>query len=393
MLGSAAFASTLSELAGLWHIDATHAGWISSAYFLGYTAAVPLLVALTDRFDPRKIYLAGCLVGTCACVGFSQFANGLWSASLLQALAGIGVGATYMPGLRILTTRLGLRARIRAVPYYTTTFAVGTSLSYMLSGWMAAHFGWRSAFLAVAAGPLIAAALVTMATWRTVPIELELRPTRHPLDFRPVLRNRQAMAYVLAYGGHCWEMFAFRAWLPTFLLFAWHRYRIANAGLAVARWSMLIVLIGVPASIIGAESVESGTRNRNIRRFQFASIVLCLLAVACLGFSLWLTLAALFAYNVAIAADSGALTAGAVVSAYPNEQGATLAVYALIGFLGAGIGPLIAGCALDLSGGLQSARAWYFGFAAMGIGSALAAIAITVTWKPAELFPPHKTAD
>jgi len=388
MLGSATFASTLTELARLWHLDSTHAGWISSAYFLGYTIAVPLLVALTDRFDPRKIYLAGCLMGTCAGIGFSHFANGLWSASFFQLLAGIGVGATYMPGLRILTTRLVDRARIRAVPYYTTTFAVGTSLSYLLSGWVSARYGWRSSFLAAGAGPLISALLMTLATWNTVASELKVRPTRHPLDFRPVLRNRQAMAYVLAYGGHCWEMFAFRAWLPTFLLFAWRHFGRANASLSVARWSMLIVLIGVPASILGAESVESGTRNRNIRRFEVASVVLCLVAVACLGFSLWLALAALFAYNVAIAADSGALTAGAVVSSPPEEQGATLAVYALIGFLGAGIGPLIAGFALDLNGGFQSVHAWYFGFAAMGIGSVLAATAITLTWKPRKNVDP-----
>jgi len=56
-------------------------------------------------------------------------------------------------------------------------------------------------------------------------------PTRHPLDFRPVLRNHDAMAYVLAYGGHCWELFAFRAWLPTYLFFAWHRFSSADAGL------------------------------------------------------------------------------------------------------------------------------------------------------------------
>jgi MFS family permease len=378
MLGSATFASTLAELARLWHLDSARAGWISSAYFIGYTIAVPLLVALTDRFDPRKIYLTGCLVGACAGMGFWRFANGLWSASLLQALAGIGVGATYMPGLRILTTRLGERTRIRAVPYYTTTFAVGTSLSYMLSGWVAARYGWRSSFLVAGAGPLIAAMLTALATWNTVPREPEVRAKRHPLDFRPVLRNREAMAYVLAYGGHCWEMFAFRAWLPTFLLFAWHHYGRANASLSVARWSMLIVLIGVPASIVGAESAESGTRNRNIRYFEFASIALCLLGVGCLGFSLWLTLAALFAYNVAIAADSGALTAGAVASSRPEEQGATLAVYALIGFLGASVGPLIAGFALDVSGGFRDANAWYFGFAAMGIGSVLAATAISL---------------
>lgn len=40
VLGSAAFASTLARLATLWHLDSTRAGWISSAYFLGYAAGV-----------------------------------------------------------------------------------------------------------------------------------------------------------------------------------------------------------------------------------------------------------------------------------------------------------------------------------------------------------------
>jgi hypothetical protein len=42
------------------------------------------------------------------------------------------------------------------------------------------------------------------------------------------------------------------------------------------------------------------------------------------------------------------------------------------------------GRALDLSGGFQSVHSWYFGFAAMGIGSVLAASAITLTWKQTE---------
>jgi MFS family permease len=38
----------------------TQAGWISSAFFAGYVAAVPLLVGLTDRFDARRIYYVAC---------------------------------------------------------------------------------------------------------------------------------------------------------------------------------------------------------------------------------------------------------------------------------------------------------------------------------------------
>jgi len=280
--GFAAFASTLVKLASLRHLDSTRAGWISSAYFLGYTIGVPLLVALTDRVDPRVIYLAGCATGAIAGSGLALFANGFWSAFLFQALAGLAVGGTYMPGLRVLTGRLTGRIRIRAVPYYTTAFAVGISLSFLISGWVEARYGWRATFLAGGVGSAFGAALVLLAT-RGIAAQREVSvvPTRHPLDFRPVLHNRDAMAYVLAYGGHCWELFAFRAWLPTYLLFAWHRFSRADAGLALSRWAMLIVLVGVPASIIGAESANSETRNRWIRRFEFGAIAICGLTVVC----------------------------------------------------------------------------------------------------------------
>jgi MFS family permease len=379
VLGSAAFASTLVNLASLWHLDSTRAGWISSAYFLGYAAGVPLLVALTDRLDARLIYFAGCVIGAISGVSFSAFANGLWSAFLLQALAGLATGATYMPGLRLLTTRLEKRTRIRAVPYYTAAWSLGTSLSFLMSGWVAERYGWRAAFLVGGFGSLLAAILAWVAT-AGIPLQPDLNvvATRHPLDFRPVLKNRRAVAYILAYGGHCWELFAFRAWLPTFLLFAWRRFSNGNAGLGLSRWSMLIILIGVPASILGAESVKPGMRSRMARGVESICIIACMAGVVLSGVSFHLALVALFVYNVAIMADSGTLTAGAVEVATPDAQGATLAIYTLVGFVGAAIGPLVVGTALDLGGGFRNVHAWYLGFAAMGAGSALAAVSMSM---------------
>uniref|UniRef100_UPI00195406D6 hypothetical protein n=1 Tax=Providencia stuartii TaxID=588 RepID=UPI00195406D6 len=37
------------------------------------------------------------------------------------------------------------------------------------------------------------------------------------LDFRPVLRNRAAMAWITGYTVHTWELAALRAWAVTFL--------------------------------------------------------------------------------------------------------------------------------------------------------------------------------
>jgi len=379
MAGYAAFASLLVELSHRWQLDPVQAGWIGSAYLIGYALAVPALVGMTDRIDSRAIYLVGAALGVISGCGFAWLAHGFWSAMLFRALGGMALAGTYMPGLRILTERLKGTARIRSVPYYTATFGVGASLSFFLSGWMAQRYGWPGAFWASALGS-VAAALLMLVAASGIPVEREPDTAangRHPLDFRPVLTNRDALAYVLAYGGHSWELFGFRAWLPAYLLFAWTRFGGGAPGSAITNWATVITVTSLPASIMGAEFAIRGSRTRLIRWFAISSVVAGLVTTLCGSFSFALTVLMLFAYAFAISADSGALTAGAVAAARPGEQGATLAVYSLVGFAGGAIGPLAAGFAVDAGGGLMMPGAWHLGFGAFVIGSALAAVAIS----------------
>lgn len=387
MAGYAPFASLLVELSHLWRLDPAHAGWISSAYLIGYALAVPALVGMTDRVDARAIYVAGCALGVAGGAGFAWLAHGFTSAFIFRAIAGMALAGTYMPGLRILTERLAPHTRIRSVPYYTAMFGVGASLSFWMSGWAAQRYEWPGAFWASAIGSAAAGSLILAAT-AGIPRAPDLGETssaaRHPLDFRPALRNRAALAYVLAYGGHSMELFGFRAWLPAYLLFAWTRLGGGPAGSAITDWATVITVTSLPASIIGAEVAMRGSRRRLIRFVAAASVAigLCTVLVGRLSFAAAVTM--LFAYAAAISADSGALTAGAVAVARPGEQGATLAVYSLVGFAGGALGPLGAGVALGLGGGLRALAAWYFAFAAVAAGSAVAAAAIS--------FAPHSSA-
>jgi MFS family permease len=378
MAGYAAFASLLVELSHRWQLDPVRAGWIGSAYLIGYALAVPALVGMTDRVDSRAIYLVGAVLGVVSGCGFAWLASGFWSAMLFRALGGMALAGTYMPGLRILTERLEGTARIRSVPYYTAAFGVGASLSFFLSGAMAQRYGWPGAFWASAVGS-VAAALLMLGAAAGVPVAHapKAAAARHPLDFRPVLTNREALAYVLAYGGHSWELFGFRAWLPAYLLFAWTRFGGGAAGSAITNWATVITVSSLPASILGAEFAIRGSRNRLIRLFAISSVVVGLATAFCGNFSFAVTLLMLFGYAFAVSADSGALTAGAVAAARPGEQGATLAVYSLVGFAGGAIGPLAAGFALDTGGGLGMPGAWHLAFVALVTGSALAAVAIS----------------
>ena len=49
----------VQHLMPLWGMTNAQAGLLAAAYAAGYMAAVPLLSALTDRYDARRILLMG----------------------------------------------------------------------------------------------------------------------------------------------------------------------------------------------------------------------------------------------------------------------------------------------------------------------------------------------
>ena len=372
--GLATFPALLPTLLPLWELSNTQAGWVSGIFFAGYVAAVPLLVTLTDRVDSRRIYLFGLLISTVGLLGFAFAATGFWSAMIWQAVQGAGIGGTYMTGLRVLTDRLPGDAPSRAIAFYTGSFSIGTALSFVLSGEIASRLGWQFAFGLGALGPVIAAAITLLLLSAQRP-DAEARPDTHLFDFRPVFRNRQAMAFTLGYTGHTWELFALRGWIVAFLVFAGAKE--AGSGLLNAT---LIAgaanLLAVPASIVGNEFAERFGRRRTI----LTVMVVAAIAALATGFSasVSLTAAALFViiYSGFVMGDSASLTAGAAAAAAPGYRGATLAVHSILGFSGALFGPLVVGLALDAGGGQASAFAWFFAFAAMGFGSAIGAVAL-----------------
>lgn len=374
MAGFATFPALLPTLVPLWELSNTQAGWISGIFFAGYVAAVPILVSLTDRVDSRRVYLVGLLITTAGLCGFAFATTGFWSALIWQAVQGAGVGGTYMTGLRVMTDRLPGEAPSRAIAFYTGAFSVGTALSFFLSGEIASRLGWEFAFAFAALGPLIAAVIALLLLSSRRP-DAEHRPDTHLLDFRPVLRNRQAMAFTMGYAGHSWELFALRGWIVAFLVFAGARE--AGSGLLSAT---LIAgaanLLAVPASIIGNEFAERYGRRRTILTVMLMATIAALATGLSASVSLTAAAVVIFIYSGFVMGDSASLTAGAAAAAAPGYRGATLAVHSILGFSGGLLGPLVVGLALDLAGGQQSAVAWFAAFAAMGFGSLAGAVAL-----------------
>lgn len=375
MAGFATFPALVPTFISEWGLSHTEAGWISGIYFAGYMGAVPVLVSLTDRVDPRRIYLVCTALGGAAMLGYALFADGFWSALVFRAIAGIGLAGTYMPGLKALSDMVKGPRQSRVLAWYTSSFSVGAAVSFLLSGQIAAWFGWQWAFGAASIGSLASLVLV-FARIAPAPPDKKLAPITRLLDFRPVFRNPNAMGYIIAYGAHIWEMFGQRSWVVAFLTFSQSLQPDGARGIIPATVvAALVNLAGVPASIFGNELAIRFGRVRVVTVVMLASVgVSCLL-----GFSAplpYLLVAALcLLHGVTAYGDSSAITAGAVASAPPGHSGATMAVHSFVGFGCGFVGPLMFGMVLDLAGG-NRATAWGLAFTSLGVAAAAGPVAL-----------------
>ena len=285
-----------------WGLTYSEGGLMAASYAAGYMFAVPVLTTLTDRVDARWILFWGSIVNGLATILFALLASGLASAIVLWSLAGAGFAGAYMPGLKALTDRLGPGDNSRSITLYTSSFSVGVGLSFLVSQVVAEHWGWRAAFLITGLGPAaMAAAALALSPVPPPPRQGAL------LDFRPVMRNRTALGYILGYGAHCFELYGMRTWIVAFWGFV-----VARAGGAATfdavTVSVAVTVLSLPASILGNEAALRFGRHRAISIVMLASAAVAIAIGFTAGLSPWLTLFLLLCYAFTVPADSGALT-------------------------------------------------------------------------------------
>jgi predicted MFS family arabinose efflux permease len=383
-IGAFFWPALLPGMMPLWQLSNSEAGWITASFYGAYMVSVPVLVTLTDRVDPKRVYLFGVAATVFGHLLFALFADGFWSALAMRALTGLGWAGTYMTGLKLLADRVDGKMMSRATAGHAASIGISGALSFATGDLIASAAGWRAAFFAAAISAAVAwlavALIVPAQSKRTVPA----KDGQGLYDFRPVFRNKSAMAYAIAYCVHTLEMSALRGWGVAFL-----GYVAATTGAAAASvLSPAIVatglgLIGTFASVAGNEAAIRYGRKRLIVTAMLASILIG----ATIGFigSLSYGLAAvlLTIYGIVIWLDSSSLTAGTAGTAEPSRRGATLAVHSMLGYAGGFVGPLLVGWVLDLSGGM-SQLGWGLSFSSVAM---LMALALVTFWmiRPREL--------
>jgi predicted MFS family arabinose efflux permease len=354
----------LPQFIEAWFLTNTQAGWLAGAISAGYMVAVVPLVSLTDRRPARQIYLASSALSALSCFGMA-LCDSLLPALSFRALAGITMAGMYMPGLQALTHGVEGTMLARIAAWYTSSFTIGASLSFLF-GRVGTLLGWRTAF--IIAG-LLGAAGVLIA-WAALPRgDSAARADAQPLLNQGMFSvNRDVLVLIVGYAAAIWGCVGLRQWIVVFLTFC----AGDQAADPAQAWIILAVgavisFLGVPAGLIGNElSIRYGLRT-------VATLVFLLSALAggLFGFSAMLPYFAVLALSVVagfiVQGNFSNLTSGVLAVAAPRYLGATIGLYSCIGFGASFLGTLLFGVTLDQFGGTSQLAAWAVSFGTCGL--------------------------
>jgi MFS family permease len=365
------YSAVLPLLKEEWGMNNTMAGSILSVYQVGYIASGVILSALTDRLNTRNIFIASALWSATANVLFALYAHDYSSAMILRALTGIGMGGTYMPGIKLVAERFTPNERGRAIGIYVGSLMLGASLSLALTGWLSSAFGWRSAFITCSVLVYIGAGLSLL-------IFRGYRPVSHPKVEQSfsaeTFRNKPALLMIMGYASHMWEMYGMRGWIAPFFTASLIAHGLGKG--AASGWAATAA-----ALVIGTGAFSTaltGTLSDRLGRTKTISVVMAASACCSFGFG-WLinchpavAIGFGLVYGFLVSAESPVFSTALTELVTPAYLGAAMGMQSLIGYSLGMISPTLFGWALDLAHNWRPlgdfSVDWGVAFATAGLG-------------------------
>lgn len=303
---------------------ASAVGRLTSALQLGFILGtlVFALLAMADRFSPRRVFLLCSLAGALCTVGAWWMVRELSALWLWRAATGFFLAGIYPVGMKIASQWFpqGLGA---ALGWLIGALVLGTASAHGLRG-LAGELPWPSVMLGVAA----LAATGGVMLFVLLP-EAPAGPARTSvLEWRALATlwtDWRVRASVLGYFGHMWELYTLWVMLPLILA-----NRLSGSALSLAAFA-----------VIGSGALGCVGGGWLARRWGSARVATGQLAISglCCALAPWLIDASvgwfaawLLVWGISVSGDSPQFSALTASNAPPQAVGSVLTLSNSIGF-------------------------------------------------------------
>ncbi|NIM27660.1 MAG: MFS transporter [Gammaproteobacteria bacterium] len=320
--------AVLPDLQRLWQLSADALGYMTSSVQIGFISGtlVFAVMAISDRFSPRRIFLACSLAGALCNASVYLLADGLGSLMLFRFLTGFFLAGIYPIGMKIAAGwyQQGLG---RALGYLVGALVLGTAFPHLLAS-IGKSLPWTGVVVSVSAiaafGGLLMYALVPDGPY-----------LRHGAKFDPgalrlIFQSRKLRSSAFGYFGHMWELYAFWAFVPVIL--ASHVGTGMVVSINIPLWAFIIIGVGsIGCAAGGLLAVRFGSA-------RIASAQLALSGICCLISPLLFAaptaafLVFLVIWGITVAGDSPQFSALNALNAPESLVGSALTIVNCIGF-------------------------------------------------------------
>lgn len=328
-------------------INDAQTGLLTSAFFICYMFAAPVLGWMGDRFPRKNIVLIGIAV-------WSGFTLLTWLVrdynQLLFRHIIVGIGeasyATIAPTLVADLFPLGRRGRMLSIFYLG--LPVGSALGILLGGPLGEHFGWRVPFmLAGIPGFLLALVFWFLPEPARGQTDTAITPSLERSTVLGLFRNGAFITACLGMALYTFAVGGLQVWIPTFL----HRVRGMSVSRAAITFGLIAAINGIVATMLGGWMGDRMLKRHHGAYYRFSGIAMFVavpLMIAAVYGTGWLMLPAIFFAVFALLIGTGPSNTAVVNSVDAGIRSTALAVNTfVIHALGDAFSPTLIGWISD----------------------------------------------
>jgi MFS family permease len=244
-------------------------GSLGTAFTLLYAFVGVPLGRLADLWTRKNLLAVG--VGLWSGLTYaSGLCRGFWSLFAVRLGVGIGEASCAPASSSLIGDLYPPQERARALSIFMLGLPVGISLSYIVSGTIAHHYGWRAAFFVAGVPGLLLAVLATRMhePKRGLTESRNIGALRRPGSPYLLVLGIPTMWWIIASGAlHNFNMYAIGSFLPAFLI----RYHHASLQTAGFISGIVIGSVGAAGMLMGGWFGDWMLRRRPNGRLLVAS--------------------------------------------------------------------------------------------------------------------------
>jgi len=341
-------------------------GFLTSAFFVCYMIAAPLIVPLADRFPRKRIMAAGAFVWSLATL-LSAVTHNYHELLLRHVIVGIGEATFVAISPAFLSDLFPEAIRGRVMGFFYMATPVGSALGYIVGGYLGHHYGWRAPFMISALPGLVLAFGVLALREPNRGASDHLADSVERGTILGLFHNKAYWTISLGAAMMTFAIGGMQVWMPTFLT----RLRHVPLDRANVVFGGMTVIAGTVATLFGGWLGDRLLR-RTPAAYQMISAVGMVLSIPAIIVVLYYPgqamYPAIFLAEFFLLVNTAPLNAALVNSVSARIRATALAVNIFtIHLLGDAFSPTLIGYISDRSN-LQ-----------MGLASMVVAVALSAT--------------